>query len=430
MDKPYVFISYSTKDQAYANKVCEVLKANELDYWIATEDIHGGDSYASEITTAIRGCKAFIFLLSDNSDDSPHCGNELSLAFSDRKRIFPFRLHEFELSESVTYFLQQAQWIDAFVDEEAAFAELIEKIRLAFGEKEVKKVKVAIKTSEEKKIENLIKRAYVDLELSNFVEADRLAEEALDLNMECAEAYFIKLLCEVRKKSMEDLVGIYGLLVQKTNYQLVKRFAKGDFLEKFNAFERQNICAIKFRSIENQTKEYFDKEKIKEELEEIKEYAPAKELLDNLDSIFDKREEEKKAKEEEQKHRQEDLKKAKEREGVCLEKFTEIQKIVSEPFDIDAVRSALIEINDYEPARRLLQNLYATWQKMENEKKRKEAINYHGGGIGSFSGVTFGGSAPTNTFASNFDTLWKQREEEMKKRLEQKQKEIEDKNKY
>ncbi len=427
MDKPYVFISYSTKDQEYANKVCEVLKSNGIDFWIATKDIHGGASYANEITNAINGCKAFVFLLSDNSDDSPHCGNELSLAVSNRKRVLPFRLHEFNLSPSVMYFLQQTQWIDAFIDEETAFSELIEKINLAFEEKEIKREKV--KTLEEKKVDNLIKRAYLDLELSNFEEADRLMEEALIFDMQCAEAYFIKLLCEFRKKNMEDLIGLSLFIKEKQNYKFAKRFAKGEFLEKFTSFERKNFCAIKYRNIEAEIKEYFNLDEKKKELEEIKDYAPAKELLDNLSGIFAKREEERKAKIEEQKIRQEAWKKAKEREDVCKEKFSEIQQIVASPFDIDAVRKALIEINDYQPAKILLQNLYVTWQNRENEKKRQQAINYHGGGIGTFQGMTFGGSAPTNTFASNFDTLWKQREEEMKKRLEQKQKEIEDKNK-
>ena len=427
MEKPYVFISYSTKDQAYANKVCEVLKANGIDFWIATKDIHGGDSYASEITTAIEGCKAFVFLLSDNSDDSPHCGNELSLAVSNKKKVLPFRLHEFALSPSVMYFLQQTQWIDAFVDEEVAFSELIEKINFAFSSKEVAREKV--KSLEEKKVDNLIKRAYLDLDLANFNEADRLMEEALVFNMECAEAYFIKLLCEVKKKNIDELVGFSLLIEEKQNYKFAKRFAKGEFLEKFNEFEKNNRSAIKFKRIEAETKEYFDLEEVKSRLIEIEDFAPASELLKGIDALWQKREEERKARLEEQRIRQEEWQKAKEREEVYKEKFQKIQAVVAEPFDTDAVRSELVEIKDYEPARALLSTLYTVWERRENEKKRQQAINYHGGGIGTFQGTTFGGSAPTNTFASNFDTLWKQREEEMKKRMEAKQKEMEDKNK-
>ena len=110
MKTSYVFISYSTKDQEFADRVNRTLKENGINTWIATEDIHGGDSFATEITNGIKNCEAFVFILSKNSDISPHCGNELSLAFSARKKILPFRIHDFQMSEANTYFLQQAQF--------------------------------------------------------------------------------------------------------------------------------------------------------------------------------------------------------------------------------------------------------------------------------------------------------------------------------
>ena len=67
MEAPYVFISYSTKDQKYADLINNTLQDNGLNTWIATHDLHGGESFANKITTAVHGCKAFIFVLSANS---------------------------------------------------------------------------------------------------------------------------------------------------------------------------------------------------------------------------------------------------------------------------------------------------------------------------------------------------------------------------
>ena len=180
MQRPYVFISYSTIDQEFADKVNQTLKDNGINTWIATEDIHGGESFATEITNGIKNCDAFVFILSKNSDDSPHCGNELSLAFGGRKKIIPFRLHEFKLSESNTYFLQQAQWIDVFQDEDWAFQELVEKVKSALSTQKVESAPIKITHPTNKKIENFIFRAELELEDKNFNDAKNFANQILN----------------------------------------------------------------------------------------------------------------------------------------------------------------------------------------------------------------------------------------------------------
>ena len=128
MEKPYVFISYSTKDQEYADKVYKHLTANGLNVWMASHDIHGGEDFANEITNAVNGCDTFVFVMSKNSDDSPHCINELSLAFSGRKRIIPIRIEDFNLSKTSTYFLQRAQWVNAVESFESGLDEVFAQI--------------------------------------------------------------------------------------------------------------------------------------------------------------------------------------------------------------------------------------------------------------------------------------------------------------
>ncbi|MBQ8689724.1 MAG: TIR domain-containing protein [Clostridia bacterium] len=113
MKKPFVFISYSTKDSDTANLIHSYLEGNGIPCWIASRNIEGGESFAVQIVDAINDCEAFVMISSGNSNGSGHVSNELSLAFSANKKIIPFRIEEYSLSKANLYFLQQAQWIDA-----------------------------------------------------------------------------------------------------------------------------------------------------------------------------------------------------------------------------------------------------------------------------------------------------------------------------
>lgn len=132
MKKPYVFISYSTKNSDVANLVHSYLESNGIPCWIASRNIEGGESFAAQIVDAIYDCSAFVMIASDHSNDSGHVGNELSLAFGQKKKIIPFRVSDFSLSKSNLYFLQQAQWINAFDNMNEGLRHLLAVVRSEF----------------------------------------------------------------------------------------------------------------------------------------------------------------------------------------------------------------------------------------------------------------------------------------------------------
>lgn len=136
MKKPYVFISYSTKDSDVANLVHSYLEGNGIGCWIASRNIEGGESFAAQIVDAIEGASAFVMIYSANSNDSDHCSNELSLAFGYKKKIIPFKLGDFTISKANLYFLQQAQWIDTTDDRNEALKHLVKAVRLALPQEE------------------------------------------------------------------------------------------------------------------------------------------------------------------------------------------------------------------------------------------------------------------------------------------------------
>lgn len=134
MKKPYVFISYSTKDSDVANLVHSYLEGNGIPCWIASQNIEGGESFAMKIVEAIDDCAAFVLIASENSNDSPHVSREMSLATGKDKKIIPFRIREYTLSKNNLYFLQLSQWINAENNINEALKHLLRVLREEFPE--------------------------------------------------------------------------------------------------------------------------------------------------------------------------------------------------------------------------------------------------------------------------------------------------------
>ncbi len=293
MKSPYVFISYSTEDQEYANKIYTFLTTNEINVWIASNNIKGSESsdYSYEITQAINECKAFVFILSKNSNDSSRCSNELSMALNAGKKIISYKLHDFKLSKSNTYFLQQAQWVDATISEEESFNELLDEVILAFEHKDIIKEKAKIKTASiaEQQIENLLKRAYFSLNEGDFDSAENFAESILNINMEYAEAYFVKLLCELKLKKPEKIKTFNGMIISYKNFQHALDFAEGEFLEKLSELNRENSRHFIYNAVKELIKKPFDYDMARMMLEQIEGYKDADKLLQNLTKLHDER---------------------------------------------------------------------------------------------------------------------------------------------
>lgn len=106
----HIFISYSSKDEKEAFKVCNILEKNGKKCFIAPRDIHPGKEYGEEIVNGIDASQAMILLLSENSNKSPHVLREVERAVSKSIPILICRLEEVELSKSMEYFLMTHQW--------------------------------------------------------------------------------------------------------------------------------------------------------------------------------------------------------------------------------------------------------------------------------------------------------------------------------
>jgi uncharacterized protein YjbI with pentapeptide repeats len=93
------FISYSSKDQDFADRIHADLQNNEVRCWFAPHDMKIGGKILDEIDTAIRLRDKVLLILSEHSIRSDWVEDEVSKAFAEeRKRgqtvLFPVRLDD------------------------------------------------------------------------------------------------------------------------------------------------------------------------------------------------------------------------------------------------------------------------------------------------------------------------------------------------
>ena len=130
-----VFISKSTKDDAIANAVCNVLEKNNISCWIAPRDITAGLNYAAEIVKGIENAKILLVIVSHHSNESTHVLNEINRAVEVNKIILPFKIDATDIKADFKYYLDKTQAIDAFPETSKYFAILVKNISVLLGKK-------------------------------------------------------------------------------------------------------------------------------------------------------------------------------------------------------------------------------------------------------------------------------------------------------
>ena len=108
-----VFISYSSKDKVIADALTANLEKNGIRCWIAPRDILPGQNWGESIIGAIHGSKLLVLVLSSNSNKSSQIVRELERAVDTGIPIIPFRVEEILPSDSISYFIASAHWLDA-----------------------------------------------------------------------------------------------------------------------------------------------------------------------------------------------------------------------------------------------------------------------------------------------------------------------------
>ena len=130
MAKYDVFISYSRKDMAVANRLCDALDKLGVSYWI-DRNIHGSANFLSEITRYIRNCRVVVFIASQNSAQSVWTQKEILFALKHKKEIIPYRIgnFHFEDNDELDFVFTNVQWIES----ETAVVLALKELGCTFG---------------------------------------------------------------------------------------------------------------------------------------------------------------------------------------------------------------------------------------------------------------------------------------------------------
>lgn len=100
-----IFISYSRKDTAIANKICDALDLQGITYFIDRKGIGGGMEFPAVLADAIINCKIMLFLGSVNSYKSKFTNSEVTFAFNKKPMgsLIPYIIDGSELPPALEF---------------------------------------------------------------------------------------------------------------------------------------------------------------------------------------------------------------------------------------------------------------------------------------------------------------------------------------
>ena len=114
-DKPYLFISYSHKDEKVLAYI-DALRRNMCRIWYDVGN-HAGDDWADVIGNHLLTAKKVLFFISENSLNSKYVNAEITMALSHNIDIIPVRIEEVQFSPGMEIKIGHLHFIDVFKDE-------------------------------------------------------------------------------------------------------------------------------------------------------------------------------------------------------------------------------------------------------------------------------------------------------------------------
>ncbi len=267
-----VFICHRTAapDQDIADAICTRLEERGLRCWIAPRNIlAGSQNYERDIIKGVENCRIFLVVTSFKSIYSEDCEKELKAAVLADKALYSFRIDDTEYDGAFKRALSSVQWLDARDDPYAHLEQLVVDIKGMLAEDEREKAaleekRFAARETERKeqelqrardrerldRLEKMmngeaaatavpaynyrakLKRAEIEAQSGNFSRAAELADQVLDIDPECAQAWWVLLLCDYRAAGDAALEEKGVDFTVDRNFVNAERFADGEMLRR------------------------------------------------------------------------------------------------------------------------------------------------------------------------------------------------------
>ena len=125
ISQPYVFISHSTSDNAFAGQLAADLRAADFDVWVDLDSIRDGEAWLRAIQKGVAECSAIVIVLSGHARDSEWVERETLLAMDLKKPLYIARIDDTPLP----LHLINRQYTDFREDYDVALERLVVALR-------------------------------------------------------------------------------------------------------------------------------------------------------------------------------------------------------------------------------------------------------------------------------------------------------------
>ena len=132
VEKPQVFISYSTKNTDYAFQLRDGLEKAGIRCWIAPDSIPTGSNYLEEIPLALSSTPVFALILTPDAENSKWVPKELEVAIDTQCALIPIQLENYKMGLKFRFALAAEQIFPAW---QYSVEEAVEKVIQIIAEK-------------------------------------------------------------------------------------------------------------------------------------------------------------------------------------------------------------------------------------------------------------------------------------------------------
>lgn len=124
----HIFISFSSKDLAQAERICRAIEAAGHRCWISNRDVPLGGNYQEAIVSAIQSAKAMLLVFSANANKSPEIKKEIAIASQSNIDVLPVRIENVTPTGAFRLELATRQYVDLFPVWDDAIRRLTDRI--------------------------------------------------------------------------------------------------------------------------------------------------------------------------------------------------------------------------------------------------------------------------------------------------------------
>lgn len=247
-----IFISFRSTDIEIATKTLETLEKDGYTCWISSRNLrpNDNDNYWFNIEDAITKCSVFLVISSQDAMISRDVKKELDIATKQKKKRLELKIDTVQHTSLFKYFFDGCKWVDGTKNIDGALQELKTRVYDLINEADVQQhTTSSFSGGENEEFTRKMNRVKVELLGKNFEGASNTIKDALGIDPENAEAWWMLFLTENYLVDFEafheyieknNTLGKLAEMYSKVSYRQYKKHAmqgKPQYPKRIERFE-------------------------------------------------------------------------------------------------------------------------------------------------------------------------------------------------